>query len=1002
MSAPRRRRGTRLGGEPLRFTFDGRPYEAQVGDTAASALLASGVRALGRSMKARRLRGVTTAGPEEPGALLTLGTAPALIPNVSAPQLLLREGMVLRSQNRWPSLRWDLAALLQAGGGLFGAGFYYKTFLWPSWRTYEPLIRRLAGLGAAPRRCDLAPPAVEHAACDVLVAGGGAAGLAAALAAARAGARVIVCEREPQCGGELDFEEARIDGLAARDWLAAALRELAALGATVHTDTPIVGGSDGQLLALSGASAAHAGGVLRPIRPRAFVMAMGSVEHGIAFVANDLPGVMLLGAAERYLARYGACVGRVLVLFGCHDRMYASAARLRAGGMQVRAIVDTRAADHVDADPHIRQARAALAAAGVECLCGHAVRAAVGGRSVRAARIAPLSGSPSAAQSASRSAPSADPQALRTIACDTILVSGGWSPEVHAGLQEGGVRRYAEALGAFVASDQPAWRRAAGAGNGHLALPEVLVDGHAAGANAAGAAGAGGSAGAAPLAHGDGPPRALAFWRSPASAAQEKRQYVDLQTDVTVADLRQALDEGFRDIEHVKRYTTLGMGTEQGRTSTPLGAAVLAELKGEALARTGLSRSRPPYQPVALQALAGWRTGAAFRPARTTPLHDWHAANGGVLDPMGLWMRPRYYRANGANAFAAAVTEAGRVRTSGGVVDASTLGKIEVAGAGAGAFLDHLYLTRASTLAPGRAKYMLAMREDGCALDDGIVLRLDAQRFLVTTSSGHAEHMLAHLELHRATGTGEAALAITDVSDAWAVIGVAGPRSRAALQAVLGGRWQPLLEQLAYMHFADGRWADHDLRVLRAGYSGEHAYELHCRPAAAVALWERLLAQGLAPYGIDALDILRVEKGYLGGSEINGQTTPLDLCMEALVQLGNPFVGRELLERPAFHEARRPRLVGLRAADGRARFLAGAQLTTAPPAGATPVLPCGHVTSTAYSPALREWIGLALLARDQARPGAIVYACDPLRGALTPVRVTAPTHFDPAGERIKA
>jgi sarcosine oxidase subunit alpha len=990
------RSGTRLGTARLHFTFDGRRYEAQAGDTAASALLASGVRALGRSMKTRRLRGVLTAGPEEPCALLTVGTPPAVIPNACAPQLRLREGMALRSQNRWPSLRWDLAAVLQAGGGFFGAGFYYKTFMWPSWRAYEPLIRRLAGLGAAPGRCDLAPPAVEHCACDVLVAGAGAAGLAAALAAARAGARVIVCEREPQAGGELEFECGHIGQEAARDWTGAALEELARLGARVLTDTPVVGGSDGQFVALSQAPGQDGGGTLRHIRPRAFVMALGSVERGIAFVDNDKPGVMLLGAAERYLARYGTCVGRELVLFGCHDRLYASAARLRAGGMRVRAIVDTRSAVDVDAAPEVRAARAALRAAGVECLCAHAVAAACGGRRVRAVRVVPLPpGPPSPSTAASPAVPRG-----RRIACDALLVSGGWSPELHAGLQEGGVRHFCEVPGSYVAGAQPQGRFVAGAGNGHLELAAVLADGHAAGLRAAAAAGAAAVPGPAPGAQGDGPPRWAPFWRAPAAAADEKRQFVDLQNDVTVADLRQALDEGLRDIEHVKRYTTLGMGTEQGRTSLLLGAAVLAELKGEPLGEVGLPRSRPPYQPVPLRMIAGLRTGAAFRVARRTPLHDWHVAHGGVLDPMGLWLRPRYYHAHGADAFAAAVAEAACVRERGGIVDASTLGKIEVAGAGAADFLDSLYLTRAGTIVPGRARYLLSMREDGHALDDGIVLRLAADRFLATTSTGHAGELLAHFEFHRDTAWSGRAVAVTDVTEAWAVIGVAGPRSRAALQAALGPDWQARIAGLGYMHFVRGSWAGQDLTVLRAGYSGELAFELHCRPAASLALWEACAAQGLAPYGIDALDILRVEKGYLSASEINGQTTPLDLGLAAQIKPGQDFPGRELLGRPAFHEPQRPCLVGLRAADGRSRFLAGAQLTTG--TAAPPVRPCGYVTSAVFSPALGEWVGLALLARDQASSGAVVIARDPLRHGDTPVRVTAPAHFDPAGDRMRA
>jgi heterotetrameric sarcosine oxidase alpha subunit len=978
----RLRTGTRLAPGVLSFTFDGRRYSAQVGDSAASALLANGVRLMGRSVKYRRVRGLLSAGPEEPNALFSVGTAPEVIPNVTAPQLVLRDGLVLRSQNRWPSLDFDIASVLQAGGGLLGAGFYYKTFIWPSWHSYEAIIRRLAGLGEAPGRCQLPPVAIEHSVCDVLVAGAGAAGLAAALAAARAGARVVLCEREPMCGGELEFESARINGQSAPDWIDSTLAELQALGVRVLTDTTLVAESCGELIAHVEPGGLPGHNTMYHLRPREFIVAMGAVERPIAFCDNDRPGVMLLGAAERYLARYGVQVGAQLVLFANHERVYATAQRLMAGGMQVRAIVDTRRVHELSTDEELARLRESLRGQGVECLAGHAVTAAVGRHGVKAARIELLGGS----------AP------VREIPCDTILVSGGWTPAVHAGLQQGGVAEYAAAIGAFVAGDQPPGRSAAGSANGLLELGAVLRDGHAAGERAARGAGAAGASGTAPEGGGDASPALVACARAPAVRAAEKRQFIDLQNDVTVADLRTALAEGFCDIEHIKRYTALGVGTDQGRTGGLLGAAIVAELKGESIAEIGASRNRPPYHPVTMRSIAGFHVGAAVKVTRRTPLHDWHAAHGGMLEPMGLWMRPRYYAANGLSAAAAAVVEARRVRSHGGIADGSTLGKIEIAGADAAAFLDFLYLTKASTIKIGRSKYMVNLREDGMVLDDGLVLRLATDRFIATTGSGHGTHMLSHFEHYRSTHWASRAVTITDVTETWAVIAAAGPLSRAVLERVLAGPWSATLARLKHMDFADGEFGGHELRLLRASFSGELAFELHCRPASAVMLWEALSAAGLAPYGIDALDILRVEKGYLISAELNGETTPLDLGMEAMVHLGNPCLGRELLERAAFHEPTRPRLVGLRALDGQAQFLAGAQLTAADSA----TRPCGHVTSSVFSPTLGEWLGLALVARNLAIEGAILTARDPLRDSNTPVRIVPAAHFDPAGARMMA
>jgi heterotetrameric sarcosine oxidase alpha subunit len=973
------RRGARLSEQSFEFSFYGRQLSAQQGDTLASALLANGQRLVGRSFKYRRPRGLLTAGVEEPNGLVTVGSGAFRVPNVPSPRLRLAAGMIITSQNRWPSLQFDLASSLQLVKGFLGAGFYYKTFMWPSWRFYEPLIRRLAGLGPAPADCNLAPPEVRNLDCDVLIAGGGPAGLAAALAAVRSSARVVLCERDSTCGGELEFETATIDGESATAWIAAALAEIQRSGGLVLNSTAVVGGTNGLVVAIQQPGGLPGADTLYRIRPRSFIAAMGCVERPLAFIDNDRPGVMLVNAAESYLAAWGVQVGQEAILFGNHDRLYAAAQRLAAGGVRIRAVIDVRSPSSAPTSEEIRRA---LAGAGIECLMGHAVVRALGGSEVRGVQVASL-----------------DARApLRTIACDALLISGGWSPATHAGLNEGGTSTYLPQVTGFGAGPQPGWRALCGAANGIFELGEVLADGHRAGVNAARSLGLSTDSARAPIGQGDSPPHLVAYWRALAKPSDENRQFVDFQNDVTVADLRQSLEEGFTDIEHVKRYTTLGVGTDQGRIGAVLGAAILAELSAREVGEVGQFRARPPYQPVTMKTIAGLRAGLQLRPVRRTPLEAWHASHGGMLEPMGLWMRARYYDTGGVDAARAGCDEATRVRAYGGIFDGSTLGKFEVVGRDAAEFLDRMYLTRASTIKVGRSKYMVNLREDGMVLDDGIALRLATDRFLVTTSTGHADHMLSHFEYYRDTDYAGRAVSITDVSEAWAVIVCAGPAARQALGAVLGEGWIEPLSRLTHMGFATGEWRGAALRLLRASFSGELAFELHCRPRIAIPLWQALVDSGLPPYGIEALDILRLEKGYLIGAELNGQTTPADLGMDALVKAGNPCIGRELMDRAGMQRADRPKLVGVRAVDGRSKFLAGAQLTTPD----EQVRSSGYVTSSAYSPSCREWIGLALLSRQNAHEGNVLLARDPLRAAETLVRVTSPVHFDPTGERMKS
>ena len=967
------RQGRRITDEKVSFVFDGKRYEALQGDTVASALLANGVRLLGRSIKYHRPRSVVATSQAEPNALMSCGQAPAIVPNIPATCVPVKDGLTVSSQNRWPTLRHDFGALLGLGGRMFGAGFYYKTFMWPKWKTFEPVIRRLAGLGGAPGDSSIGAPVVEHLDCDVLVAGGGPAGIAAALAAARAGARTVLCEREPLVGGELEFEDAIVAGRDALSWIAAALDELESLQARVLTSTAVVGNA-GQLV-FTHRDAGGIGGNVASYRIHvgALVMATGATEQPIVFANNDRPGVMLVSAAEHLLAGYGVRAGNTAVLFGCHNRLYCSAKRLRAGGIDIAAVIDTRA----DVSSPYRDE---LIQDGVRCLAGYTVTTSLGRSRVTGARIAAVSESGQA----------------EDIRCDALLVSAGWRPGT-----------FAAALGAGNTDTQvsDSWRTSAGSAAAAYAIQDVLESGTSAGmaalrrARLSHAIGpdVSGSRSEKIDATGDPAPDVRPYWRAPATHAEEARQFVDMQNDVTVADLRQAVEQGFEDIEHVKRFTTLGVGTEQGEISGLPGAEILAELRAQGGSKTELSRRRQPVRPVTLATLAGARRGLALRPERHTPLHAWHAANGAVLEDAGFWMRPRFYRCNGDDPLSAGMAEAAYTRRFGGIVDSSTLGKIVVAGPDAARFLDRMYLTRASTIKTGRSKYMVLLREDGMVLDDGIVLRLADDRFLATVSSGHAGHVLSHLEFWRSSSMRDMRLTLTDATEAWAVIAVSGPRSRDVLGDILGSNWLDPLSRLQHMGFASGSFNGHGLRVLRASFTGELACELHCRPAGARDLWQALVDADLKPYGMEALDILRIEKGYLTTAEINGQTTPMDLGMERMLRAGNPCVGRNLLDRPALDADDRQVLVGLRTFDPVRELAGGAQITTLKETRAS----CGYITSAAFSPALDRWIALALVERRNAISGNVLMMRNPLANLEARVEVVSPVHVDPEGTRMK-
>ncbi len=985
---------------PLGFTYDGMSYGGFAGDTLASALLANGIHLVGRSFKYHRPRGIFSAGTEEPNALVQLARGARTEPNVSATTLELHDGLAAASQNCWPSVRFDVGAINDLVSRFLPAGFYYKTFMWPPtprwWLRYEHLIRRAAGMGRAATESD--PDHYEHqyAHCDVLVIGGGATGLAAARAASSGGARVILCDENPWWGGGLLDASARIDGTPAPDWIAATVRELDAYpDVTLLSRTTAFGYYDGNLVAALervtdhlAAPPAHAPRQrLWKIRARAVVLASGALERGIAYANNDLPGTMLAGAARAYVQRFGVRPGTRVVVFTNNDGAYADALALHAAGVAIAAIVDARA-DVRSAAP----LRARAQAAGLRIVGGSAIVDAHGRQRVRAVDVRPLSGGASS-----------------RIDCDLVCVSGGWNPAVHLFSQARGTLRYDDALATFVPRASPLPIVPAGAASGRFDLEAALADGHRTGLAAAATAGHGALHAAAPLAGPRADPVAAAalqpLW-AVATPHPAAKRFVDLQNDVTVGDIALAAREGYQAVEHLKRYTTLGMGTDQGKTSNIVGLALMAEQLGVAIPQVGTTTFRPPYTPVTLGSIPGQHKGPHVEATRLTAMHTWHVARGARFLNAGLWKRPHSYPRPGESEDDAANREARNVRANVGVVDVSTLGKIELQGRDAAELLNRVYINRWDTLTVGRCRYGVMLRDDGMVMDDGTTSRLSATHYLMTTTTVNAVKVMQHLEYLLQVEWPDLEVYAASVTEQWAAAALAGPKSRDVLARLVdidvSDTAFPFLAAGVCHVRAGGRRIP--ARLFRMSYSGEMAYEIHVPADAGREMWDAVLAAGedlgIMAYGTEAMGTLRIEKGHVViGPEADGRTTAADLGMGALVNASKWCIGKPLLDRPALTAPDRWQLVGLTALDN-APIPRGAKLV-ADPDHALPNPMQGHVTSWCFSPNLDAWIALALMANGRARHGETLWAVSPLADAKARVRVGPPCFIDPEGKRLR-
>ena len=970
------------------FHFDGVRLTGHPGDTLASALLANGVRLVGRSFKYHRPRGILTAGSEEPNALVELRTGARREPNTRATTIELYDGLNAASQNRWPSLKYDLLSVNQLASPIFGAGFYYKTFMWPAsfWeKVYEPMIRRAAGLGRAASAADPDHYEKTNAFCDVLVIGGGAAGLSAALAAARSGARVILCDEDFRLGGRLLAERDEIDGQPGHDWAKAALAELESLpDCRVLRRTTVFGVYDGGTYAAIErvnehvpVPPAHAPRqrLWRIVAKRA-VLCAGAFERPIVFGDNDRPGVMLAGAARAYVNRFGAAPGRHAVVFADNDEAFRTAADLAAAGIAVQALVDARR-DPSAAGQEIAEA------AGAPYFSGSAIGSVRGAHGIKSVIVKDGGGD------------------THQFHCDLLAMSGGWSPAINLTTHLNGKPVWDHGLSALVPGDLPPGMAAAGAAAGKFSLQSCLASGEAAGAVAAKACGF------MPKRSTRSVPKEEAAPASPVWQVEKSRgkAFVDFQNDVTVSDVKLATREGFRIPEHVKRYTTLGMATDQGKTSNLNAAALIAGLTGRYVGAVGTTTFRPPFTPVAIAALAGHHRGRDFRPARLAPSHAFAKEQGAVFVETGAWMRALIYPKPGESPQQTVNREVQTVRTKAGVCDVSTLGKIDVQGPDAGTFLDRVYANTFSTLPVGKARYGVMLREDGFAMDDGTTARLAEDHYFMTTTTANAVKVMQHLEFCQQILWPELDVQTVSVTEQWAQYAVAGPNARKVVEALLDPGQDISNEAFPYM--ACGSFTvcgGVKGRLFRLSFSGELAFEIAVPARFGDAMIRAVLEAGapfgIAPYGTEPLGVMRIEKGHPAGPEFNGQTTAHDFGMGKMVSKKKDFIGRFMGERPALTEAMRQSLVGLKPIDKDARIRAGAHLVPKD-ADAVAANDQGYVTSMAYSPELGTWLALGMLARGPERHGEVVKVCDPLRGTEFLAEVVAPCFIDPEGARLR-